>query len=273
MESSGTYTLHELVAPSKLLLEPPFTVGGVVGKIFIHLVVELKKRKLFEYTLVTEEGSTRLSNLMQSVNDLCATDLTETGMISSRRYRHSSKQEVGIVVIEVKNCNSLNLVIVVLFLNAVPTVLLYSVGTKFSNNTRIEYFDEFKYFTGYSGNMTSGGAGIFQGCTALKYLTVPNSVTQLVNFAFRAMGSTVRIDLPNTISYMEYRYTWDIKNTTILICRAVTPPRFSSTSSNAYLARWNPIYVPDDSVATYKAASVWSNYASKIKALSEYTGR
>ena len=148
-----------------------------------------------------------------------------------------------------------------------------SVGTKFSNNTRIEYFDEFKYFTGYSGNMTSGGAGIFQGCTALKYLTVPNSVTQLVNFAFRAMGSTVRIDLPNTISYMEYRYTWDIKNTTILICRAVTPPRFSSTSSNAYLARWNPIYVPDDSVATYKAASVWSNYASKIKALSEYTGR
>lgn len=147
------------------------------------------------------------------------------------------------------------------------------MGTKFSNNTRIEYFDEFKYFTGYSGNMTSGGAGIFQGCTALKYLTVPNSVTQLANFAFRAMGSTVRIDLPNTISYMEYRYTWDIKNTTILICRAVTPPRFSSTSSNAYLARWNPIYVPDDSVATYKAASVWSNYASKIKALSEYTGR
>ena len=32
------------------------------------------------------------------------------------------------------------------------------------------------------------------------------------------------------------------------------------------------IYVPDESVDAYKAASVWSNYASVIHPMSEYTG-
>ena len=55
----------------------------------------------------------------------------------------------------------------------------------------------------------------------------------------------------------------------IVICRAVTPP---SLGSNNYLTKLTAVYVPDDSVSAYKAASVWSGLASKIKPLSEYTG-
>ena len=55
----------------------------------------------------------------------------------------------------------------------------------------------------------------------------------------------------------------------IVICRAVTPP---SLGSNGYLSRLTAVYVPNESVSAYKAASVWSGIAAKIKPLSEYIG-
>ena len=49
-----------------------------------------------------------------------------------------------------------------------------------------------------------------------------------------------------------------------------TPPTISGS-----WFRYNTggkVYVPDNSVETYKAASGWSTYASKIYPMSEYTG-
>ena len=57
----------------------------------------------------------------------------------------------------------------------------------------------------------------------------------------------------------------------IIICNAVTPPTIqrdiTSGSDNV-----TAIYVPDESVTSYKTAAYWSAKASKIKGLSEYPG-
>ncbi|MFZ2756302.1 MAG: hypothetical protein WAY93_05495, partial [Atopobiaceae bacterium] len=53
-----------------------------------------------------------------------------------------------------------------------------------------------------------------------------------------------------------------------VVCNATTPPTITSntfTSSNNC-----KIYVPDDSVASYKAATNWSTYASRIFSLTQF---
>ena len=54
----------------------------------------------------------------------------------------------------------------------------------------------------------------------------------------------------------------------IIKCLPTTPPTLSANAfSGAY--KLEKIYVPDESVDAYKAASNWSTYASKIFGLSE----
>jgi hypothetical protein len=55
---------------------------------------------------------------------------------------------------------------------------------------------------------------------------------------------------------------------TTIVCEATTPPTLNAnalTGTSALTA----IYVPDASVAAYKAANNWNSYASIIKGISE----
>jgi hypothetical protein len=49
-----------------------------------------------------------------------------------------------------------------------------------------------------------------------------------------------------------------------LTINAVVPP---SLNGYVFLGSSYPIYVPSESVETYKAASGWSDYASRIQAI------
>ena len=56
----------------------------------------------------------------------------------------------------------------------------------------------------------------------------------------------------------------------VVVMKATTPPTLSSESFvNSTISS---IYVADESVEAYKAATNWSNFATKIKPLSEYEG-
>ena len=89
--------------------------------------------------------------------------------------------------------------------------------------------------------VTSIGARVFSGCTSLTELTFPSSLKAISNSVASGCSGLTRI--------------------TVL---AETPPTGSSsmfTGSNC------PIYVPAASVADYKAAAYWSDYADRIQAL------
>lgn len=91
-------------------------------------------------------------------------------------------------------------------------------------------------------NVTSIGNYAFNGCTGLTSVTIHENVTSIGNNAFAQCG-------PITVT-----------------CLATTPPTLgSNVFSNNYGAF--VIYVPAESVDTYKAASGWSNYSSYIQAI------
>ena len=169
------------------------------------------------------------------------------------------------------------------------------VGTIFRNNTTIRKFNEFQYFTSItslSNNAfassgiaeitfptslrTIGGTGnyasVFQLCTNLTQMILNEGVTSVGDRWIWGSKNIKLIDFPSTITTMRGYgiQPYDSKQVNFnIICRAVTPP---SLGSSGYLTKLVKVYVPDNSVDTYKAANKWKDFATKIVGLSTYTG-
>ena len=92
--------------------------------------------------------------------------------------------------------------------------------------------------------LTSIGSELFSGCSSLTEIALPSSLTSIGQAAFNGCSSLQYIRI-----------------------EATTPPTLAST--NAIPSTIGAIYVPDESVAAYQAATNWSSFASKIKGISE----
>ena len=88
------------------------------------------------------------------------------------------------------------------------------------------------------------------GCTALLYIELPSTLTTFGAFS----GST-------------YQHFNQVSGSIIL--KAVTPP---SAVNGVFTNFSGKFYVPDDSVAAYKASTGWSSIAARIFPISEYVG-
>ena len=155
----------------------------------------------------------------------------------------------------------------------------------FSNNTVIETFNEFQYFSG----LEKINNGCFGNCTNLREVTLPLG-TQIGDGAFNCSGiekiiipegyltvggslagGIIRcrlIDFPSTITSIGDKLLWAVKDMVTIVCRAVTPPTLGGWGYNGIPVA---IYVPDASIDAYKVATNWSVQSSKIKPLSSYT--
>lgn len=110
-------------------------------------------------------------------------------------------------------------------------------------------------------------AGAFESCSSLTSVTIPNSVTSIDSSVFQGCISLTSITIPNSVTSIgEYAFFYCNSLTSVTI-EAPTPP---TLGINAFEDTNDcPIYVPAESVETYKAASGWSSYASRIQAISE----
>jgi hypothetical protein len=85
----------------------------------------------------------------------------------------------------------------------------------------------------------------FQGCSKLESVILPSTITSIGNSAFKLCTKLKEI-----------------------VVNATTPPSFGNQifqfASNDFI-----IYVPDESVDTYKGTSGWSTYEAQIKGISE----
>ena len=120
--------------------------------------------------------------------------------------------------------------------------------------------------------ITSIGSYAFEYCNSLISINIPNGVTSIGMDAFSYCSSLTSITIPSSVTqigvptgiiYTVFSGCSQLASVTV---EATTPPflsreAFKNTSSNLV------IYVPAGSVDTYKAASGWSNYASKIQAI------
>ena len=108
----------------------------------------------------------------------------------------------------------------------------------------------------------------FKNCINLSKVVIPSSLKEVWDSAFEGCTSYESIVLPGSIVSIgngAFKNCTSMRNITIL---ATNPPSIGPynvfTNTNDC-----PIYVPATSVAAYKAATNWSNYASRIQAITD----
>lgn len=119
-----------------------------------------------------------------------------------------------------------------------------------------------------SNSLTSIGDDAFQTCTKLTSIDIPNSVTTIgVNAFLQCTGATsVTIGSGvSTIGNNAFNRNGAIMVNVTYTVLPTTPPTMGTNVFRDY--KLTAIYVPAESVETYKAASGWSTYASRIQAI------
>ena len=103
----------------------------------------------------------------------------------------------------------------------------------------------------------------FKGCTGLTTATVSGG-TSTGRATFSGCSSLRTVYLPDTITEIS-NYSFERDSNLTLYIRAITPPTVLDSAFAS--ATVSAIYVPAESVDTYKTASGWSTYASVIQAI------
>jgi hypothetical protein len=157
--------------------------------------------------------------------------------------------------IEVRGSGTLSLVGGKMLVQDGNTLVSYPVGTKAEliNNPAITVIGTLALAHRMS-NMTS--------------IDIQSPVTDIKMGAFASCNlSTVK--LPASLQRIEWNVFDAGQYLTTLVINATTPPQYNSSIYIGTGGKEFTIYVPDASVAAYKAASGWSAYSGKIKPLSE----
>ena len=114
--------------------------------------------------------------------------------------------------------------------------------------------------------ITSISDSVFYGCLTLTSITIPDSITTIGLNAFRNCNKLTSIDIPSGVTSIDNGAFYNCTGFTSVTIEATTPP---TLGTNVFNNTNNcPIYVPSGSVDSYKAASGWSAYASRIRAIS-----
>ena len=141
-----------------------------------------------------------------------------------------------------------------------------SSGTLTSGETQPSGYQASAMTNAVIGNcVTRLGYKAFSGCTSLTSVTIPNSVTSIGYGAFEYCRSLTSVTIPNSVTYIDNNVFYNCTGLTGVTILATTPP---TLGINVFYNTSNcPLLVPASSVNTYKSASGWSEYASRIQAI------
>lgn len=117
------------------------------------------------------------------------------------------------------------------------------------------------------------------GLDSLKEISLP-SITSLSNSALRHCDNLKKIDLGEGLSNISDKSTFEynVSLDTFILRRTTEPVRLTDYAYSSGEGCFNNtpiasgtgyIYVPDELVEDYKAATNWSNYGDQIKPISE----
>ena len=112
--------------------------------------------------------------------------------------------------------------------------------------------------------LTSIGASAFQYCSSLTSINIPSGVTSIGESAFYNCSNLTSINIPSGVTSIGGGAFQNCTSLISVTVKAENPPTlgadaFDSTHSDLV------IYVPSESVETYKLALGWSSYANKIQ--------
>ena len=104
----------------------------------------------------------------------------------------------------------------------------------------------------------------FNNCSSLANIIIPNSVTRIGSSAFYYCNLS-SINIPSGVTFMGDEVFARNSGMASVTVNAITPPTLGSKAFD--YTNNCPIYVPAESVETYKEASGWLSYASRIQAI------
>lgn len=107
----------------------------------------------------------------------------------------------------------------------------------------------------------------FYDCEGLETIDIPDSVTTIGTQAFDNIASLKKVTIGSGVSKINNIAFFRTNNLGKIKINATAPPTITSNSFTTKVI----IYVPDESVETYKKADIWSTMIDRIKPISEYT--
>ena len=107
------------------------------------------------------------------------------------------------------------------------------------------------------------GSGVFKECTALNSIDIGSSTTTISDFMFSECYSLRSVTIPDSVTSIDSYSFQNCNSLTSVTVEALTPPKLGD--SVFYNTNDCPIYVPAESVETYKTASGWITYKSRIQ--------
>lgn len=113
--------------------------------------------------------------------------------------------------------------------------------------------------------VSSIGSSAFFLCASLSFVEIPESVTDIMSYAFSSCANLSSITLPEgltTIGESAFNSCSQLSSVTVLASTVPmgAPDMFANTNNC-------PIYVPAESVETYKGADYWSVYADRLQVM------
>ena len=114
-------------------------------------------------------------------------------------------------------------------------------------------------------SVTNIGDWTFANCNSLTSVTIGSGLTSINEGVFNSCSGLTSITIPNTVTSIGQAAFGYCSGLTSITVNAATPPTLGSGAF--YRTNNCPIYVPAASVNAYKAASSWSDYASRIQAI------
>ena len=113
-------------------------------------------------------------------------------------------------------------------------------------------------------SVTSIGYQAFTNCSSLTSCTIGSGVTSIGDSSFYGCSGLTSITIPSGVTNIGIYAFQNCSGLTAITIEATTPP---TLGANAFNNTSCPIYVPCESVNTYKNATNWSDYASRIEAI------
>lgn len=98
----------------------------------------------------------------------------------------------------------------------------------------------------------------------IEYYGNETEITRTESFIFNNSGIT-KVEIGERITNIQENSFYNYSSLSVVIFKGTTPPSLETRAFNS--SRNFTIYVPAESVNTYKSASGWSTYASRIQAI------
>ena len=147
----------------------------------------------------------------------------------------------------------------------------YNDGTSYSSTCVNHYVDSSDVnYNSKKNNMVSAYingecvSGISQSSFGsmqnLSSITITEGVTTIGSDSFTDSTKLKTVDLPSTLTKISYRAFMRCSSLSTVICRAITPPTLDGYDVFSVNASNRKIYVPAESVNTYKNSSKWGSY-------------